>query len=287
MQQEQTVSFPSSQSETKANKNAVAAIDQEEMDALEDLKATNEIITTSFKNDLLMLQNKHKALATDHEQQKTQLIDALLSKDRLMKDLASFKERTATNGDVSDQKAQPKAIIEEENARKALQEVRKVKSALSSPSPPKKRGGFLKTLSRLSFFAFPPTSQFGAPESETETTPAPGFSLETDQGMLGSLDILERDHSAIGLASPRPPRLSFHPYTLSAQAVGHWPAPETDQATLESLERTLERESSIFGGAAPMPRPLISPSSIPLPASPIRIRSERTDLKRYVRLRAL
>ncbi|KAE9372187.1 hypothetical protein N431DRAFT_408233 [Stipitochalara longipes BDJ] len=101
----------------------LAAIDQEEIDALEDLKATNEIITTSFKNDLLILQNKHKALITDHEQQKTQLIDALLTKDRLVKDLASLREGgTGADGDDSYQKAQAKAIIEEENVRKVLQE---------------------------------------------------------------------------------------------------------------------------------------------------------------------
>jgi len=108
----------------------VAAIDQEEMVALEDLKRTNEIITTSFKNDLEILQSKHKALTTDHEQQKTQLIDALLSKDKSMKDLASFKERTGTNGDDAYQKAQSEAIIEEENARKALQEQAKTQDAI-------------------------------------------------------------------------------------------------------------------------------------------------------------
>ncbi|KAN0110342.1 hypothetical protein V8E51_006729 [Hyaloscypha variabilis] len=109
--------------ELLAARTDLAAIDQEEINALEDLKATNQIITTSFKNDLQMLQNKHRALATDHEQQKTQLIDALLTKDRLVKDLASLREAgTTANGDDAYQKAQAKAIIEEEQARKVLQE---------------------------------------------------------------------------------------------------------------------------------------------------------------------
>jgi hypothetical protein len=265
----------------------VAAIDQEEMDALEDLKATNEIITTSFKNDLLMLQNKHKALTTDHEQQKTQLIDALLSKDRFMKDLASFKERTTTNGDDSDQKAQSKAIIEEGKARKALQEVSNMKSAPSPPSPARTGGGFLKTLSRLSLLAFLPTAQTAGREPENEPTPAPEISLETAQATLGNLESLKRERSAIGQVSPRPPYLFFNPYTSSAQTVEPEPVPEAVQATLGTLKLTLEREHSIFDGAPPMLRPLISPSSIPLPASPIRTRSERADLKRCMRQRAL
>jgi hypothetical protein len=218
--------FPSNS--IKANENIVAAIDQDEIDALEDLKATNEIITTSFKNDLLMLQNKHKTLTTDYEQQKTQLIDALVSKDRLMKDLASLKERTGTNGDDAYQKAQSKAIIEEENARKALQEVSKLNSLdTGSSNPPKRAGRIWKTLSRLSLIPYIPTAQ--------------AFRLE--------------------------------------------PTPKPDQAILGVLEITLERERSAIGSLPEIPCPLISPRTIPLPASPSRVRSERTDLKRCLRPR--
>lgn len=169
----------------------MAAVDQEEIDALEDLKATNEIITSSFKNDLLILQNKHKALTTDHEQQKTQLIDVLLEKDRLMKELASFKEQNGTNGDDAYQKAQAKAIMEAENARNALQEVSKVISAPGSSAPSKKRGGLWKTFSRLSFVPFTPTTQAFRSKSirrlDQERFDSPHLTLERERSAIGSL----------------------------------------------------------------------------------------------------
>ncbi|OWP00877.1 hypothetical protein B2J93_2570 [Marssonina coronariae] len=76
----------------------LAAVDQEEMDAISNLKAAHELITTSFKNDLFILQNKHKTLSTDFDEQKTQLVDALLSKNRLMQDLAANKGGTGGTG---------------------------------------------------------------------------------------------------------------------------------------------------------------------------------------------
>ncbi len=178
----------------EANQIIVSAIDREEMEALEDLKATNEIITSSFQNDLLILQSKHKALTTDHEQQKTQLIDALLSKDRLMKDLASFKERSGTNGDDAYQKAQSKLIIEEEKAQKALQEVRKETDA-GDPKSSGKARKLLKVLSRLSFNPYSSKTRAVGPES----TP------ESDQATLDHLEFaLQRERSAIGSLPPVP-----------------------------------------------------------------------------------
>lgn len=172
----------------------MAAIDQEEMDALEELKATNQIITSSFQTDLLMLQSKHKALTTDFEQQKSQLIDALLSKDRLMKDLESFKERLGATGDDTYQKAQAKAIIDQENAQKALQEVSATPDTSNAKSPDKPRR-FLKALSRLSFRPYIPQAQ----AIRLEVVP------ESDEATLAALE-LQRERAAIGIgqATPRP-----------------------------------------------------------------------------------
>jgi protein HOOK3 len=158
LKQEQTVRFLCPYVKFfKADKTTVAAIDKDEIDRLEDLKTTNEIVTSSFQKDLLILQSKHKALTTDFEQQKTQLIDALLSKDKLMKDIASFKEPTGTNGDNAYQKAQSKAINQDENAQKALQDV---SAANSTPDTeerksPGKTRRFLKAFSRLAFHPYP------------------------------------------------------------------------------------------------------------------------------------
>ena len=239
----------------QADENSVAAIDKEEIDALEDLKATNAIVTTSFKNDLLMLQNKHKALTTDHEQQKTQLIDALLTKDRLIKDLASLKEGdTGANGS---RKAQTKAIIEEEDSRRILQEVSKPILARGLSTPSKKRRGFLKTLSRLSFF----------PSTSSAQAVGPMLALKST---LHSVDVLGRDRSAINhvQAIPHDPPPFFRAYPPRRHDVGSQPTPKTDQAILESLELSLQRERSVFGGFPTISRPLISPRMIPLPPSP-------------------
>ena len=70
----------------------VAAVDRDEIDALEDLKATNQIITSSLQNDLVLLQGKFKNLTTDYDQQKSHLVDALLAKDKLRQELATLRE---------------------------------------------------------------------------------------------------------------------------------------------------------------------------------------------------
>jgi protein HOOK3 len=96
----------------------VAAVDREEIDALDDLKATNQIITSSLQNDLLLLQSKHKNLTTDYEQQKSHLVDALLAKDKLRQELAIMKEGKDSAGEVDRQ-----AVEEKSKALQALKEV--------------------------------------------------------------------------------------------------------------------------------------------------------------------
>ncbi|KAK2624348.1 hypothetical protein QTJ16_006298 [Diplocarpon rosae] len=102
-----------------STKTDLAAVNQEEIDAINNLKAAHELIATSFKNDLLILQNKHKNLSTDFDEQKTQLVDALLSKNRLMQDLAAIKG--GARGTENSQ-AEAAAIIDaEEKQREQIQ----------------------------------------------------------------------------------------------------------------------------------------------------------------------
>lgn len=138
----------------------MAAVDQEEIDAINNLKTAHELISSSLENDLLILQNKHKALSTDFDEQKTQLVEALLSKDRLMKDLAATKDRSGnTDGD----QAQARAIIEAEEKQK---EVSSIAASVVSTSTSKK---LLNRFSRL----------FSAPKNnEVE----PSHSLTLDLG---------------------------------------------------------------------------------------------------------
>lgn len=70
----------------------LSAVNKDDLDALEDLKATNEIVTSSLQNDLLLLQSKFKTLMTDHDQQKSHLVDALLAKDALSREVTALKE---------------------------------------------------------------------------------------------------------------------------------------------------------------------------------------------------
>lgn len=108
----------------------MAAVDQEEIDAVNNLKAAHELISSSLQNDLLMLQKKHRDLSTDFDEQKTQLVEALLSKDRLMQDLAATKDRS---GSTDDGQAQAKAIIEAEEKLKEVSRASIIQESLPIP----------------------------------------------------------------------------------------------------------------------------------------------------------
>ncbi|CZS88693.1 uncharacterized protein RAG0_00353 [Rhynchosporium agropyri] len=95
-----------------STKTDLAAVNQEEIDAVNNLKAAHELISSSLENDLLALQRKHRDLSSDFDEQKTQLVDALLSKDRLMQDLGAAKEGF---GAADDGEAQARAILEAED----------------------------------------------------------------------------------------------------------------------------------------------------------------------------
>ncbi|RDL38415.1 uncharacterized protein BP5553_02755 [Venustampulla echinocandica] len=80
-----------------AAKADLSAIDQGEIDGLEELKTANELITSSLQNDLLLCQSKMRNLSTDFEQQKSHLLDALLAKDRLTQEIVKLQEGTSTS----------------------------------------------------------------------------------------------------------------------------------------------------------------------------------------------
>ncbi|TVY68808.1 Protein Hook-like protein, partial [Lachnellula suecica] len=87
------------------------AVNREEINALEVLKETNEIVTSSLQNDLLVLQQDHKNVTTDFEQQKTHLLETLLAKEQLMKDLANAKEKGVAGGGDTQLDEQEKAEL--------------------------------------------------------------------------------------------------------------------------------------------------------------------------------
>lgn len=124
-----------------ANSITVSAISSDEIEALEDLKATNEIITSSLHNDLLVLQSKHRNLTTDFETQKTELYDAVLSKNRLMNDLEDMKKRDDPNEQDLIEKARARAILEEQASQNSLKEVSRRVSLMASEEPKTPRKG--------------------------------------------------------------------------------------------------------------------------------------------------
>lgn len=58
-------------------------VEKEEVDALEELKTTQESLSKSFENELTALKGKYKALLIDYEAQKSQLIESLLANNKL------------------------------------------------------------------------------------------------------------------------------------------------------------------------------------------------------------
>ena len=76
----------------------------------------NKIITSSLQNDLLTLQSKHKNLTTDFELQQKQLYEAIISKDRVMKEKEDLKQANGSNEGAQ-------TILEAESAQTLLKEV--------------------------------------------------------------------------------------------------------------------------------------------------------------------
>jgi hypothetical protein len=69
-----------------ANKEIVNMVSKDDIDALEELKSTQQTIYSSIESELKALQARHKALEIDSEQQKAHLVEAILTKDKLMAD---------------------------------------------------------------------------------------------------------------------------------------------------------------------------------------------------------
>jgi protein HOOK3 len=79
----------------------VSMIEQEEIDALEELKATQEALASSIEMELKKLQSRYKDLQIDNAQQKSQLIEALLSKDKLQQTINDIRAKAENKPDDS------------------------------------------------------------------------------------------------------------------------------------------------------------------------------------------
>ncbi|CZR53969.1 uncharacterized protein PAC_03852 [Phialocephala subalpina] len=224
--------------EVIAAKADLSAVSRDDLDAIEELKATNSLITTSLENDLLVLRKQYQDLSTDFELQKSQLLDTLLSKDRLMQDLASLKDRTGTSELEKIERAKARSTKETE-----LEQVRAI-AGPEYPAPTAKKSKFLGRISRLSLF-----SPFTAKKDPvaSEVSPRPTTS---------------RSNKRIFRQTDETTRLA-----LEGGAV-HSKRP-VDQEAL------LAHELAALGRGTTIPRPEISPRLIQLPPSPLTAHLQR------------
>ncbi|KFY08793.1 hypothetical protein V492_05903 [Pseudogymnoascus sp. VKM F-4246] len=81
----------------------LSMVEKDEIDALEELKATQESLSTSFENELTALKGKYKALMIDYEAQKSQLIESLLANNKLREALEKKTDTEAETPIVDDE----------------------------------------------------------------------------------------------------------------------------------------------------------------------------------------
>lgn len=114
-------------------KTELSAVHKDGISALDELKSTDKLISESLKAELDRLREELAFVSNERESQKTQLIDALLAKDKFRKDAEEVKELQETaalstaNQDSSE--AAKKAAEKIEKLRDRLIERKQVSAA--------------------------------------------------------------------------------------------------------------------------------------------------------------
>ncbi|KAK1688547.1 hypothetical protein BDP55DRAFT_48041 [Colletotrichum godetiae] len=86
----------------------LSAVAKDSVDALDELKSTDQLISGSIREELEAARQQLKNLGTDLEEQRSSLINALLEKDKLRKDLDEAKDGTGAEPTEAAQKLQEK-----------------------------------------------------------------------------------------------------------------------------------------------------------------------------------
>jgi hypothetical protein len=128
-----------------ADLNIVAAMNEIEIDALNDLKVANDTITSSLQNDRQLVQSRYKNLITDYDQQRAHLVESLLDRENLRKEIEAInKGKPAVNPElnVEDNSSTANAQLAEDQTKLALQSLKEVSRKNDSPKekPPQKKG---------------------------------------------------------------------------------------------------------------------------------------------------
>lgn len=132
-------------------KTQLSAVEKESIDALAELKSTDKLISESLKAELDRLRDEHSFVVNERDAQKSQLIEALLAKDKLRKDAEDTKELQDAPGSADPDVAEAvkKASEKVEKLRTRLKERQQVSdddafdtvSLNSSPVPRNTRHG--------------------------------------------------------------------------------------------------------------------------------------------------
>lgn len=175
----------------------MAAVDQEELHAIEDLKRTNEIITSSLANDLQLLQTRHKNLIIDFDQQRAHLVESLLDRETLRKDLESAqKNRPSTTLDLAE------AEEGAEGKKAKLQSMTEVSREQLSPEEksPTKKIGFAKFVKSMV-----------SPRSRNKPA-QPRFPVSSGRAKIEAAELTQERHAIGTLQRDRNPDTpSSHP----------------------------------------------------------------------------
>ena len=178
---------------------------KDDIDALEDLKETNQIITSSLNNDLQLVQSRHKNLITDYDQQRAHLVDALLDRENIRKELEVAKRaKSALDPEAAEYDRKiAEADATEENAKTASEALKEVSYEADS------RVG--KPVSKWSFFkrVVSPISSRPKTSHTSHETSGKGnervVELAHERQAIGTLSRAEGPP----LALPRPPSPSL------------------------------------------------------------------------------
>lgn len=100
-------------------KTELAAVEKDSADALSQLRATDAMVSESLKAELDRLREKHSFIISERDAQKSQLIEALLAKDKFRRDLEEGK-------DISD----GKGADAPETSKKESEKVEKLRARL-------------------------------------------------------------------------------------------------------------------------------------------------------------
>lgn len=127
--------------ELVAVKANLSATEKGGIEAINELKSTDKLISESLKAELDRLREDYNFVVSERDAQKTQLIDALLAKDKLRKEIEEAKElqegSTAGPVDADMSEAMRKSTEKIEKLRTRLKERKLVSCRVLSLSSPR------------------------------------------------------------------------------------------------------------------------------------------------------